>query len=82
MGCYGASDGLDAAVAGVAGRQFGVVSREQLLALGVTSRQIQRRVAAGRLLPLHRCVYAVGHRSSRRESRWMAAVLACGRVRS
>ncbi len=78
MGCPDASDGVDGAVAELAGRQYGVVSREQLISLGVSPRQIQRRVAAARLLPLHRCVFAVGHRSPGSEARWMAAVLACG----
>jgi len=39
---------------------------------------IQHRIAAGRLQPLHRGVYAVGHRLIQREGRWMAAILASG----
>lgn len=35
-------------------------------------------MAAKRLLPLHRGVYAVGHRRLRREGFWLAAVLAAG----
>ena len=61
-----------------ASRQYGVVSRAQLLALGASKVQIQRRVSAGRLHRLHPGVYAVGHRAPRREARWLAAVLACG----
>ena len=59
-------------------RQWGVVSRRQLLALGVASGTISAWLAAGRLRPLHRGVYAYGHARLRAEGRWMAAVLACG----
>jgi very-short-patch-repair endonuclease len=40
---------------------------------------IKSRVASGHLVPLHRGVYAVGHRRLRREGFWLAAVLAAGR---
>lgn len=39
---------------------------------------VQRRLEERRLLPLHRGVYAVGHRRLRREGFWLAAVLAAG----
>ncbi len=39
---------------------------------------VRTRVARGGLNPLHRGVYAVGHRALTIESRWMAAVLAHG----
>ncbi len=39
---------------------------------------VQRRLEARHLLPLHRGVYAVGHRRLRREGFWLAAVLAAG----
>ena len=71
-------DEIDPAVAALAGRQYGVVSRAQLEALGVGDRRIERRVGSGRLIPVHRGVYAVGHRAPRSEARWLAAVLACG----
>jgi very-short-patch-repair endonuclease len=74
----GSSGPDDRAIARLAGRQYGVVSRPQLLAIGVSARQIQRRLSSGRLLRLHRAVYAVGHQAPRREARWLAAVLACG----
>jgi predicted transcriptional regulator of viral defense system len=61
-----------------AGRQHGVVSRPQLLAIGIDDAGIKRRVAQGRLYRLHRGVYAVGHRHETAEARWMAAVAACG----
>jgi very-short-patch-repair endonuclease len=69
---------VDRAVGRLADRQYGVVSRPQLDALGVSRGAIERRLASGRLLRLHRGVYAVGHRAPRREARWLAAVLAGG----
>jgi very-short-patch-repair endonuclease len=68
----------DGAIAALARRQHGVVSRMQLLELGLGSSAIQRRVNLARLHVLHRGVYAVGHRAVRREAWWMAAVLAAG----
>jgi very-short-patch-repair endonuclease len=53
-----------------------VVARRQLAALGVTDTMTKRRVANGRLLRLHRGVYAVGHKQLRRQGHWLAAVLA------
>jgi very-short-patch-repair endonuclease len=65
-------------VARVAGRQHGVIAHAQLLACGLTARQIAGCVEAGRLHPLHRGVYAVGHRALTVEGRFMAALLAIG----
>ncbi len=65
-------------IAALAGVQHGVVARRQLIALGFTARQIHWRMVTGRLHPVFRGVYAVGHRGLDREGRWMAAVLACG----
>lgn len=62
----------------LAGRQHGVVARRQLLALGFNAREIEHRVARGRLHPVIRGVYAVGWPRLTRKRRWMAAVLACG----
>lgn len=50
----------------------------QLMELGLTERAMQNRAKAGSLHRIHRGVYAVGHRPQTRESRLMAAVLACG----
>ncbi len=58
--------------------QWGVVTRTQLLGLGVSAGGIDSRVHRGALRPLHRGVYALGHRAIRDEGRWLAAVLACG----
>ena len=65
-------------IAALAERQHGVVSRRQLLARGFSSRAIGRRIERGRLHPLHRGVYAVGHPLVSTRGRWMAGVLAAG----
>jgi very-short-patch-repair endonuclease len=51
----------DGAIAALATRQGGVVSRAQLVALGLESAAIEYRVKVGRFRLLHRGVYAVGH---------------------
>ena len=55
-----------------------MVARSQLLALGMTSAAIRRRLDSGRLHPLHRGVYAVGRPEVSAFGWMMAAVLACG----
>jgi hypothetical protein len=62
----------------LAGRQWGVVSRDQLTALGLGANGIAQWIRAGRLIRLYRGVYALGHDRLRREGRWLAAVMACG----
>ncbi len=62
----------------LATRQHGVVARSQLQALGFGIRAIERHLWEGRLHPLHRNVYAVGHQRISRRGRWWAAVLAYG----
>jgi predicted transcriptional regulator of viral defense system len=69
----------DARLARLAGRQHGVVTLRQLDAIGIGRTSVKRRVASGRLVRLYRGVYAVGHVQRTRESRWIAAVMACGR---
>jgi hypothetical protein len=68
----------DAVLAALAGAQYGVVSRAQLLERGLTGTQIDRRIRARRLHRVHNGVYAAGHRVLTVEGRWMAAVLAAG----
>ncbi len=55
-----------------------MVTRSQLLALGIGSRSIEHRIAKGRLHPLWRGVYAVGRPEVSQKGHWMAAVLSCG----
>jgi predicted transcriptional regulator of viral defense system/very-short-patch-repair endonuclease len=68
----------DLAVAHVAATQHGIVTRAQLLSAGVSEDAIDRRLRAGRLLRVHRGVYAVGHIPPSPHAKSMAAVLACG----
>jgi very-short-patch-repair endonuclease len=74
----GGKSARDPQIAALADAQHGVVARHQLLVRGLTAREIERRVAARRLNPVHRGVYAVGHRRLTVEGRWMGAVLAIG----
>ena len=59
-------------------KQHGMVSRRQLLRAGIDAGQIKRWIADGRLTPVHRGVYAVGHTAPSTNATYMAAVLACG----
>jgi hypothetical protein len=68
----------DVEIAALAGRQQGMVSRPQLLAIGLSSAAIGRRVDGGRLHQRHRGVYAVGHEVVTAAGVRWAAVLACG----
>jgi very-short-patch-repair endonuclease len=69
---------VEARLAALAGRQYGVATRAQLRSLGVGEHGIAERVRTKRLHRLHRGVYAVGHKALRSEAHRMAAVLACG----
>ena len=62
----------------MARRQGGVVSRGQLLGLGFNGKEIEWRLARGRLNRVARGVYAVGRSELSPKGRWMAAVLAAG----
>ena len=63
----------------MADRQHGHVTREQLLALGLSARAIAARVRAGKLIRVHAGVYAVGAPRRTALAKAAAAVLACGR---
>src|SRR5688572_9574253 len=65
-------------IAILAERQHGLVSHDQLRSAGLSPRAIGRRIDAARLHPVHRGVYAVGHRRLTRAGYWMAGVLAGG----
>lgn len=77
MVTQGAS-GVERRLAKLAARQHGVVTVDQLRALGINAAAARQRARRGRLHRVHRGVYAVGHSRLSNEGRWMAAVLACG----
>jgi hypothetical protein len=70
----------DELVARVAARQAGIIGIAQLLACGLSHRQVQHRERRGVLHRVHRGVYAVGVPPLGDEARWWAAVLAVGGV--
>ena len=72
------SRGIDAAIAALAECQHGVVTRPQLVDLGMHPRAIDRRINASRLHRLHAGVYAVGDRALPTHGRLAAAVYAAG----
>lgn len=67
-----------AAIAKIAARQHGHITRAQLLALGSSQRTIDRRIQSGALTRVHSGVYAVGYPRVEPVARAAAAVLACG----
>ncbi len=69
---------IDSAIANLAARQHGNVTRPQLQPLGLSDSVISRRVAAGRLHRVHAGVYAVGRPPTTDLERAAGAVLACG----
>jgi very-short-patch-repair endonuclease len=71
-------NGTDEKIAKLARPSHGVVARAALLAAGVTSRQIEVRIARGSLIRVYPGVYRVGHVAPSVEATYMAAVLACG----
>jgi hypothetical protein len=68
----------DADVARVAADQWGVLSLAELFACGLSPKSVLTRVRSGRLHPIHRGVFAVGHSKLPLEGRFLAAVKACG----
>jgi hypothetical protein len=72
------SETVDQAIARIATNSHGVVTRSELARLGVTPEQIRTRLRKGSLIRVFRGVYRVGHKAPSRESRYMAAVKACG----
>lgn len=54
------------------------MTRAQLSAAGLSHSGIRSRAARGRLAPVHRGIYAIGHTVLTSHGRLLAAVLACG----
>jgi very-short-patch-repair endonuclease len=67
--------GIDVALAALAGRQHGVVSRRQMRDLGFGDDAVDLRISRGQLHRMHAGVFAVGHERTSRHGHWMAAVL-------
>jgi len=74
----GPAAGVDRAIARLATRQQGVVTRRQLIGLGLSAAAIDHRVRTSRLLVVHRGVYAVGHQALTDLGRMRAALMAAG----
>src|SRR5947199_8124607 len=72
------SQGVALALAAVAGKQYGNVTRGQLHALGLSHGAIVNRVAKGRLYRVFRGVYSVGRPPGSPHEWASAAVLAAG----
>jgi hypothetical protein len=72
------STARDVQVAQAAARQHGVLSYDELRACGLTHDAISVRAHNGRLHPMHKGIYAVGHANPTREGWYIAAVKACG----
>ena len=62
----------------LAGRAHGIVTRAELLAAGLTPKEIATRVRKGLLIPQYPGVYRVGHAAPSTEAGYIAAVKACG----
>jgi very-short-patch-repair endonuclease len=68
----------DREIGELAGRQENVITRTQLLELGVGTRVIERRLEGGRWQRLHNGVYLIGPAPPTLSARARAAALACG----
>ncbi|HZP27544.1 MAG TPA: DUF559 domain-containing protein [Acidimicrobiia bacterium] len=73
-------DGIERAIADLAERQHGLITRAQAIELGLAPGSIQRRLNACRWLATHDCVYRIGGSVASPTQRRLAAVLAVGPV--
>src|SRR5688572_18521132 len=71
-----AMEPVDVVIARIAVRQHGLVTRSQLVAAGLTERQIDRRIGLGLLFVLHKAVYGVPAAKPSYEQALLAACLA------
>ena len=69
---------VDQRIARLGSRAKGIVTHAELIAAGITAKEIRGRRARGSLLPVFRGVYRVGHAAPSIEATYMAAVKACG----
>jgi very-short-patch-repair endonuclease len=69
---------LERAIGEIAGRQENLITRDQVLSLGVGRGAIEHRVAIGRWQRLHRCIYLIGSAPPTLSARARAAALALG----
>ena len=67
---------VERAIAALSTQQKGLLTRRQLLGLGVTPSAIDHRLKAGRLVPIFRGVYFTGHGPLPERARELAATLA------
>lgn len=75
-------NGLDVRLSRLAAAQHGLVTRRQASAAGLSSRQIDRRLADGALVVVHRGVYRLPAASPTFDQTLLAACLASGGVAS
>ena len=69
---------VDVALSRCAATQHAVVHHRQAVELGMTPRQIQSRVAAGLLIPVHHAVYRLAGAPRSPEQALLASCLAAG----
>lgn len=69
---------MEQRLARIAGRQHGVITREEARGAGITDAEFDRRVRNGYLIRVHRGVYRLGHQAPSRLATYMAATKACG----
>ncbi|MDQ3898758.1 MAG: type IV toxin-antitoxin system AbiEi family antitoxin domain-containing protein [Actinomycetota bacterium] len=69
---------VDVALGRCASMQHALVHNRQAVELGLTRRQIQSRVAAGLLVPVHRGVYRIAGAPTTGEQSMLAAAMAAG----
>src|SRR3954471_8121759 len=69
---------INKAIARLANRRKGLVTRDELSDAGLTERQIDWRLENGALIPEYERIYRVGHCAPNLETSYLAAVLACG----
>jgi len=65
-------------IAEIAASQFGLITRCQLFDLGLSRAHVDKSLRLGRVVAVHRGVYAIAYRPLTRLAPYMAAVLAAG----